>query len=509
MEPIDIQLEGIITAINNLKLSSSCGVDGINSKVLKNTVTVTSKILLHIFRQSLETGMIPSDWKLAKIIPIFKSGNKTSCENYRPISLTCICCKILEHIIASHIYRHLESNHFFFKNQHGFRKGFSCETQLFEFTTELHANMDNNYQTDCVFLDYSKAFDRVAHCRLISKLSALKLDSRTLSWLRNFLSNRQQYTTVNNLSSSLSDVSSGVPQGSVLAPLLFLIFINDLPQHVSSCIRVFADDCIIYRPIKNSEDHLSLQNDLDVINGWCSAWLMTLNVSKCKVMSFTRKPSISEFSYSINHSILSTATQYRYLGVILTPNLSWSDHITAISASASKSLGFLRRNLKAAPSGIRKLSYLTLVRPQLEYACSIWSPHQKYLIDSLERIQNRASRFIANNYSPHSSISQIKQELSLPLLNIRRDIALLSFFHKITHSSRITVTGLQKPYLTSRRLHNHLSYSRVYGSTNAFNQSALPRAIRLWNSLPDDIASQTNFDTFRHILSSHFTSLSK
>lgn len=256
-------------------------------------------------------------------------------------------------------------------------------------------------------------FDRVAHCRLISKLSALQLDCLTLSWLRNFLSNRYQFTIANNFSSSLTEVSSGVPQGSVLGPLLFLIFINDLPDNLSSTIRIFADDCIVYRTIVNTDDHLVLQHDLEQISNWCSKWLMTLNTSKCKVMSFTRKPIPSLHSYNINKDTVAIATQYKYLGIIFTTNLSWSEHITSVSAKASQSLGYLRRNLRNAPSNVRKLAYLTLVRPQLEYASPISSPHQKYLTDMLEWIQNRASRFIYNEYSYQSSVSQIKLNLSL------------------------------------------------------------------------------------------------
>uniref|UniRef100_A0A6G5ABZ4 Putative endonuclease/reverse transcriptase n=1 Tax=Rhipicephalus microplus TaxID=6941 RepID=A0A6G5ABZ4_RHIMP len=185
MSPIIVTVEGISKLIHGLKLSTSCGVDNINSKVLKNTSASSSQILCHIFQQSLSSGQLPTDWKIAKVIPIFKDGNKHTPGNYRPISLTCICCKLLEHIITSHIYSHLESNNFFL-NQHGFRKALSCDTQLLEFTSDLHNGMNSNKIVDCIFLDYAKAFDRVAHCRLIAKLSALKLDSSTLSWLRNF-----------------------------------------------------------------------------------------------------------------------------------------------------------------------------------------------------------------------------------------------------------------------------------------------------------------------------------
>lgn len=167
--------------------------------------------------------------------------------------------------------------------------GFYCDTQLFEFTTDLHNNMDNNLQTDCIFFYFSKAFDRVTHCRLISKLSALRLDSLTLSWLRNFLFMREQFTAVNDYTSPLSPVTSGVPQGSVLGPLLFLIFIKDLPSRVTSCMRLFADDCIIYRKINDPTDHVTLQKDLNLICDWCNTWQMSLNLTKCQKISFSRK----------------------------------------------------------------------------------------------------------------------------------------------------------------------------------------------------------------------------
>lgn len=505
MQPISITVEGIEALISNQKLSTSAGVDNINSKLLKNTKSISSMILYHIFTQSLSSGQLPRDWKIAKIVPIHKSGNKNSPDNYRPISLTCICCKILEHIISSSIYCHLETNKFFFANQHGFRKGFSCDTQLFEFTTDLHNNMNSNLQTDCIFLDFSKAFDRVAHCRLISKLSALRLDSLTLSWLRNFLSMREQFTVVNGSTSPLSPVTSGVPQGSVIGPLLFLIFINDLPSRVTSCMRLFADDCIIYREINNPSDHVTLQKDLNAICDWCNTWQMSLNLTKCQKISFSRKRVNSNFSYFLNNHLITQALNYKYLGVLLTTNLSWSTHINAICAKASRSLGYLRRNLHAAPSNIRLLAYKTYVLPQLEFTSSVWSPYQNYLIDKIEAVQNRAARFITRSYAFSSSITKIKHDLSLESLHLRRQIALLCIFHKYIHSTSYSPLHTITPVSTSRRLFNHRSFARIYGTTTAFNSSALPRAIRLWNDLPDTIVSLTNPEIFRHNLQIHFS----
>lgn len=187
MAPIAISAHGIEMLIDDLKISISTGHDNINSKILKNTKEISSKILCLLFQQSLATGQIPTDWKIGKIIPIHKNGDRSLVANYRPISLTSVASKLLEHIIFSHTVSHLENNKFFYEKQHGFRKGFSCESQLIEFTHDIHINMNQYTQTDAIFLDFSKAFDRVPHCRLLAKLSSLHIDSLTLSWIRNFL----------------------------------------------------------------------------------------------------------------------------------------------------------------------------------------------------------------------------------------------------------------------------------------------------------------------------------
>lgn len=505
MSPIEISVSGIAALINNLKISTSAGIDDINTKILKSTVIHSSNILFHIFRQSLSTGEIPRDWKIGKIIPIFKSGDKTNAQNYRPISLTSVPCKILEHIIVSAVAQHLDSNNFFFSNQHGFRKGFSCETQLLEFTNELLHNMDENFQTDCIFLDFSKAFDRVAHSRLIGKITSLNLDSLTTSWLRNFLSFRKQFTVVNGHSSPFSDVLSGVPQGSVLGPLLFLIYINDLPSNITSTIRLFADDCIIYRKIRSPADLLALQRDLDHVTAWCSSWQMSLNTEKCKLMTFSRKKSNSSFNYMLDNSLVSQVSSYKYLGVHFSCNLSWSTHIQKITAKASRTLGYLKRNLHGTPATTRKLAYQTFVRPQLEYASSIWSPHQAYLINSLESVQNRAARFISRNYDRHSSVTNIKLSLSLCTLQSRRLIALICLFHKIVYSTNLSTLPLAQPHRTSRRLNNHLSFKRLSGKTVAFNSSALPQAIVHWNGLPEHIVNIRDPASFRTEITAIFS----
>lgn len=220
-------------------------------------ITKFSKIYLSIcpiicalFSQSLSCGSIPHDWRIAKVIPIFKSGIRCDPLNYRPILLTCTFSKLLEHVIHSQIINYLEDHNIIFKQQHGFRKGFSCDTQLAGFTNDIFAFMDVGFQLEALFLDFSKAFDRVPHHRLLLKLRHLNIDFQVVAWIKDFLSSRIQFTSVNGSNSSMAQVSSGVPQGSVLGTLLFLIFINDLPNGISSQIRLFADDCLCIVPSK-------------------------------------------------------------------------------------------------------------------------------------------------------------------------------------------------------------------------------------------------------------------
>lgn len=338
------------------------------------------------------------------------------------------------------------------------------------------------------------------------KLSSLNLDPLILSWIRAFLTNRSQYTVVRGHRSSTTNVISGVPQGSVLGPLLFLIFINDLPSSVTSSIRLFADDCVVYRRICVSSDQLALQNDLNVIENWCSFWMMQLNISKCKFMQVSRRRSNINYTYSLQSNHLALAESYRYLGVLINSKLTWTDHIAQLTADASKTLGFIRRSLSCSPASVRKLAYETYVRSKLEYASPIWNPHQSYLIDSLEAIQNRAARFITSKYNFRTSVTAIKLSLSLNSLDLRRKIARLCLFHKLYFNfAYLHGSLLLPPIRTSRRLFNSLSVQNLKGSTNAFNKSFLPLTIDDWNRLPNAIANERNTLKFKTLLETHFT----
>ena len=228
-----------------------------------------------IFQRSLDTGRLPKDWLSANISSAYKKGDSHLAENYRPISLTSVSCKILEHI-CRHLLNHLEKN-ILTKLNHGFRSGFSCETQLLTTTFNLFNSFEREKQTDVAILDFSKAFDTVQHKKLLHKLSLCGITGPLHAWLSNFLTQRSMRVVIEGACSESTTLDSGVPQGSVLGPILFLCHINDLPSSVSSQVRLFVDDCLLYREINTFKDHLTLQQDLKQLEVWADTWGMRFN----------------------------------------------------------------------------------------------------------------------------------------------------------------------------------------------------------------------------------------
>ena len=214
-------------------------------------------VLTTIFQASIDQGTVPDDWKTAFVTPLFKKGDRSKASNYRPVSLTSVCCKVIEHIIHSQVISHLERHNILADQQHGFRKRRSCESQLITTIHDLANGLNERKQIDAVLLDFSKAFDKVPHHRLSSKLHHYGVRGQTLAWIQSFLSDRCQQVVVDGEKSTAAPVTSGVPQGTVLGPLLFLVYINDLPSKVQSTTRLFADDCLMYRVIKSKDDTLT------------------------------------------------------------------------------------------------------------------------------------------------------------------------------------------------------------------------------------------------------------
>ena len=300
-----------------------------------------------MFQKSLDTGELPKDWTDANITPVYKKGDKHAAENYRPVSLTSVLSKVLEHIVCHHLHAHFDKHKVLTEVNHGFRSGFSCETQLTITVDDLAKNSDEGFQTDVAILDFSKAFDTVPHNKLLYKLETYGIRGNMHKWIYSFLCKRHMKVVVDGEHSDEAKVLSGVPQGTVLGPLLFLVHINDLPQSVTSNVRLFADDCLLYRKVKTPKDQEILQEDLKHLEIWASNWGMKFNAKKCYILSVTNKGK-HKF-YELNSYILKHVENNPYLGLILSNDLKFSTHIDLISRKASSTLGFIQRNLKKCP----------------------------------------------------------------------------------------------------------------------------------------------------------------
>lgn len=269
MPEVAFSATGVERLLQGLKHTKASGPDDIPASFLINCSGTLCLYLCRLFQNSLNDGIVPGDWKLARVVPIHKSGQRDRVENYRPVSLTSIVCKVMEHVIYSSIMSHLVANNLLHPSQHGFRQGFSCTTQLVEFTHDLASAVDKQQSVDCIFLDFRKAFDVVAYSLLIGKLRHYELDDRVFAWIAQYLRSRKMSVSLDGCSSTYVSVTSGVPQGSVLGPLLFLLFASDITLGITSSFRMFADDCIVYRAINSDVDKQALQNDLDLIVAWC------------------------------------------------------------------------------------------------------------------------------------------------------------------------------------------------------------------------------------------------
>lgn len=277
LSSLNITTPGIEKLLSKINTAKSVGPDNISNVILKTCAKQLAPGLSAIFQTTVDSGELPADWTDANVSPIFKKGDVHLAENYRPVSLTSVSCKILEHVICKHILNHLEENKILTNLNHGFRSGFSCETQLLVTLNDLLHFNDEGAQTDVIILDFSKAFDTVPHEELLQKLESYGIEGPTHTWLRNFLTKRYMQVVVEGETSNKVTVDSGVPQGTVLGPLLFLCHINDLPLAVKSQVRLFADDCLLYRKIRSQNDYNILQSDLLELEKWAEKWGMRFN----------------------------------------------------------------------------------------------------------------------------------------------------------------------------------------------------------------------------------------
>jgi hypothetical protein len=401
MSDIVFTEEGILLKLKKLRLDKSPGLDGIHPRVLNEIREEIAYPLSLIYNKSLNSSTLPSDWKSGVVTAIYKKGSKTDMGNYRPISLTSILCKIIESIIRDHIMKHLIENCLISNKQYGFMKGRSTALQLLHMLDKWTEFLEGEGQIDAIYTDFEKAFDKVPHKRLIKKLQAFGINSNLISWTTSFLSNRKHCVRVNGKFSQWKAVLSGIPQGSILGPLLFIIYINDLPDICEGDVGMylFADDAKLFKFIKSRADCSVLQTNLDKLQEWSNNWLLKLNVKKCKVISFGRGIT-DKHDYSIlvdnTASLLGRETYISDLGIILDEDLKFRQHMHDKINKAFSMLGVIKRNFKNLTMESFILLYKSMVRSHLEYCNSVWAPHKKNdrFIAELERVQRRATKLV-------------------------------------------------------------------------------------------------------------------
>jgi len=485
MSEITVGEEGVFKMLSKVKENKASGPDQLPSKILKIAAKPLSRCLTLIFNASLVSGTLPQDWCTANITPVFKKGERFKAANYRPVSLTCICSKLLEHIIVSQVMDHFDEYSILSDCQHGFRSRLSCETQLISLTQELHERLEEKSQVDMTVLDFSKAFDKVPHQRLMRKLWRYGVRGQTHSWIEAFLTNRRQRVVVDGECSEWVSVDSGVPQGTVLGPLLFLTFINDLPKAVrNSKVRLFADDCVVYRKVASESDCDLLQDDLQHLENWENTWLMSFNASKCNSISITRKKKKIHHSYTLHNQILEHVPSTRYLGVDISSDLTWKNHIDRTCAKANRQLAFLRRNLQIQNTKVKASAYLGLVRPITEYCSTVWDPHHQKYKDHLEAVQRRAARFVHNTYQRIAPVTEMINRLGWEDLETRRLKARLTMFFKIKHNLvAIPLPDfIAHPLRTTPRLPSE--FGNLFAGTEAYRNSFYVKTLRTWNLHP-------------------------
>ena len=490
MAGLEVNPEQVKKLLMKLNENKAMGPDGLHPKLLKylaeNDNFVAS--LTGLLKRCIVEECIPEIWKTAVVIPIHKKGSVHLPENYRPVSLTCILCKLYETILREHILAFVLE--LITDKQHGFLRGKSCLSNLLETLDKANEYMAEGNCVDLLYFDFSKAFDTVSHYRLLVKLGTLGISPNVLNIIQNFLSNRTMKVKVGDAVSNAKPVTSGVPQGSVLGPILFLLFINDLPDKILSMIKIFADDVkIIVNPFNLERTKM----DLEELQTWESLWVLNFNVEKCKVLHIGKSNPVNPYTFL--NSDLSTCETEKDLGILFNNRLNFQDHIRAAISKAKSSLAWLLRNTLSRDSYVMKTAYKALVRHNVEYCCQVWSPNNRHgnwgLILDIESTQRTFTRVIdgMNNLTYKQRLEKLNMTT---LLERRMRGDLIETFKILNGFSNYGQTLFSK----SSRTGNLIYRSSKNKTTDFFSE----RVIKYWNKLPELVKNKDSVNGFKNAL---------
>ena len=510
IDNLQLSSSDVKDALISLNVTKATGPDKIPARLLRSCAPYICTSLCSLFNKSLALGKLPAEWKLSNIVPILKNGPADDISNYRPISLLPLVSKVMERCVYDKIVDHISSK--LHKLQHGFLKGKSTTSQLLSVLHEIGNLLDTRVQTDVIYLDFAKAFDRVDHHLLLWKLQRFGICGNLMKWFENYLSDRYQRVTVLGATSPPLKVLSGVPQGSILGPLLFLVYVNDLPQVVSSTsIALFADDTKCYRAIKTLDQVELLQKDLNSICKWCGQWRMDLNVSKCCAISITRNTDPLNSSYHLNELQVKSTNAQKDIGVFVTSDLKWTTHVRSVTAKANKMLGFIRRSSDGIHDPFVRLTlYTTLVRSIFAYCSQVWAPQTVLLITTMERVQRRATKYILS--LPFRTEISYKDRLRklglLPITYWLEYLDLVYLFKCLTSKSDPNIS-INIPRRSTRSSTKGLMLKIPTSRTVTFQNSFYIRAARVWNILPIYIRNLSKTYQFKKELFEYYMNMTE
>ena len=487
LNTINIRATTVKDIIEIINTSKSCGPDPITPVLIKNTGKTIAPILSQIFNYSIKSSCFPDHWKLAHVMPIHKKGEETQCKNYRPISLLPCLAKVFERCVFKEVFNYLTANERLSKLQAAYSPCNSTEFQLLELYHLIAKSMDDNKTIRFVFCDVSKAFDKVWHAGLLEKLNAMGIGGGLLKWFESYLKCRKQCVVLNGTKSEIQELKAGVPQGSILGPLLFLVYINDLCDVVQSNIRLYADDSILFVTGTNQQQIANtLNEDLERISQWAATWYVTFNPNKTEDMLITNKQVNNVPILLLNQTPILQVQSHKHLGCTLDKNLRWKSHINEIITKAGRRVDILRGLKYRFNRKTLEILYKSFIRPILEYSQTVWTNCTIGQKQAIEQVQLSAIRVITGGIR-NTSHRKLYEEVDLIPTSERQDRTCLVVFYKIYHGHTPTYLKELLPPRTHTRtnynLRNLHDLSTYNNRTATFYNSYFPKYTRKWNEL--------------------------
>lgn len=510
LESISISPYEVEDILKTLKTGKAAGPDSIDNRLLKELSRPLSTPLTDLFNFSLAKGKVPSLWKQAHVTPIFKKNDPSDVANYRPISLLNTIGKVLEKIVHKYVFNFLNDHHVITALQSGFVPGDSTVNQLVDIYNTFCQALDEGKEVRAIFCDISKAFDRVWHKGLLFKLHSVGISGSLLQWFTDYLDSRKQRVVIPGVSSNWSSVKAGVPQGSILGPLLFLLYINDIVENINSSIRLFADDTTLYIIVDNPVQAANqLNSDLLKIHHWATKWLVTFNPSKSESVIFSRKRNKPNHpNVFMDQEPIEEVNSHKHLGIFLSSDCTWHEHLKYIKSKAWTRINVMRKLKFKLDRKSLQVIYFTFIRPILEYADVVWNNCTQYEVNELEKIQIEAAR-IVTGATKLVSINSLTNETGWETLSNRRKKHKLFLFYKMQHDISpnylSSLVPLSVGNTVNYQLRNSTNLLTVHTNTQLYYNSFLPSAVRDWNELPEHIRNLPSINTFKNGLNSDIT----